>query len=143
MNKHQKKTNSQKIVSYSPLITVLFVTIFIIIPLSVVWILSAPEFGNVKITNALWIILIPFLILLISFMLNTILVLVKILNIRSFNFSLPFAFIFSLIIWLSLLPMPFWIKYIIAPIIGILIALVTNIIIGKIEDKIASKSKQK
>ncbi|NLS34371.1 hypothetical protein MAGA7784RS_01175 [Mycoplasma agalactiae] len=142
MNKHHKKTDSKKIVSYIPLITVLFITIFIIIPLSIIWILSVPEFGNVKITSTLWKVLAPFLILLFSLTLNIILVLVKILNIRCFNFSVPFAFIFSLIIWLTLIPMPFWIKYIIAPVIGILIALVINIIIGKIEDKIASRSKK-
>lgn len=143
MNESKKSTKANRLISYSPLLTVLFVTLFIIIPMSVVWILVAPEFGNVKISKTLWIILSPVLILTLSIVINIVFVLTKLLNIRSFNFSIPFGIIFSLIIWLCLAQMPFWIKYIIAPIAGILVAIVTNIAVGKIEDKILSKNKQK
>ncbi|TKA59439.1 hypothetical protein MBOVa_3270 [Mycoplasmopsis bovis 8790] len=142
MNKSKNSTKANRLISYSPLLTVLFVTLFIIIPLSVVWILVAPEFGNVKITKTLWIILSPVLILTLSLIINIVFVLTKLLNIRSFNFSIPFGIIFSLIIWLCLAQMPFWIKYIIATVVGILIAIVTNIAVGKIEDKILNTNKQ-
>ncbi|CBH40594.1 MAG3450 family membrane protein [Mycoplasmopsis agalactiae] len=142
MNKSKKPTKDSRVISYSPLLTVLFVALFIIIPMSVVWILVAPEFGNVKITKTLWIILSPVLILTLSIVINIVFVLTNLLNIRSFNFSIPFGIIFSLIIWLCLAQMPFWIKYIIAPVVGILVAIVTNIAVGKIEDKILNKNKQ-
>ncbi|WP_406616814.1 MAG3450 family membrane protein [Mycoplasmopsis adleri] len=132
----QKNTNKKnKLVSLSPLLIVLFISIFIVIPMTAVWIISAPEFGNQKLTSSLWICLIPCFIGLFAIFMNWLFYFFKILNLRSFNFSVPIIFAFWILIMFILIPMAFWIKYIIAPIVGIVVALICNIVTGKIEDR--------
>ncbi|WP_084260951.1 MAG3450 family membrane protein [Mycoplasmopsis felifaucium] len=133
MNNKKQKT------PLGPVVTILFISIFLVIPLSTIWILSDPKFGNQIIQSTLWIILGPCLIVFFALIINFICVYFKIINIRSFNFSIPIAFILIILCTFSLIPMPFWIKYIIAPIVGVLLALLSNITIGRIEDKLDAK----
>lgn len=135
--KDDKKETKRE--SLGPLVITLFISVFIVIPLSAVFIMSAKEFNNQLIKSTLWIVLIPIFISLFAILINWIFVRFKIINLRSFNFSIPTIFIFLGLIYLGLCPMKFWIKYLIAPVIGIFIAVINNIIFGKIEDKLEAK----
>ncbi|WP_051622756.1 MAG3450 family membrane protein [Mycoplasmopsis primatum] len=142
MNKKQKRREkNNNFIAYGPFLTILFNSIFVIIPMASIWVLVSPEFNNVKIHQATWIILVPLLISIFALLINFLFVYFKIISIRSFNFTIPSIFIFYTIIWFNLAPIEYWIKYIIAPILGIISAIIINIIIGKIEDYLEYKTK--
>ncbi|MBZ4203908.1 MAG3450 family membrane protein, partial [Mycoplasma tauri] len=105
MNKSKKETT---ILNYGPLLTILMITIFVVIPMTVIWVLSSSIFNNVLIKELKWVIILVLMISIFGILINLLFVYLKIISIRSFNFNIPVIFAFIGLIFSSLYLNEIW-----------------------------------
>ncbi|MBZ4195546.1 MAG3450 family membrane protein [Mycoplasma tauri] len=140
MNKSKKETT---ILNYGPLLTILMITIFVVIPMTVIWVLSSSIFNNVLIKELKWVIILVLMISIFGILINLLFVYLKIISIRSFNFNIPVIFAFIGLIFSSLYLNEIWQVFLITLSSAIISAIVINFLIGWVEDLFIKKNKQK
>ncbi|VEU78369.1 MAG3450 family membrane protein [Mycoplasmopsis columbinasalis] len=137
MSKNAKQPKQPTTYSYKALTSTLFFIIFIILPLTAIYITGTNDIGNNNLIKNFWIVFgCTYGIGLFAILLDFLLVKLKVLNARSFNFSVPMVVLFCFMTPTAYVSgFPLYARVIVVFVLVVIVTLLMNILITKIEAK--------
>ncbi|WP_029512582.1 MAG3450 family membrane protein [Mycoplasmopsis iners] len=143
MNKKNAKTNNKK-TSYKALYNTLFLSLAVIIPQVLIYILGTKDLQNILIKPMWLVFILTYGIGVLVINANLLLCKFKVLTLRSINFTIPIIMLFWFMISTAYIDkFPLYGRLIGAVIVTVVFSLITNIIIGKMEDKLIEQNTKK
>lgn len=127
---------------YWPIVSILYCSILLVIPMVVVWLTSTNDFNGQKINNFYAILFIPIAIGFFSISLAILLTYFNLLKLDTFKYLIPLTAIFLTIILSSLTNLSIFWRMFITLVLAIIFSLLTNWIIYIIKDKLNNLKKQ-
>ncbi|VEU60658.1 Uncharacterised protein [Mycoplasmopsis bovigenitalium] len=127
---------------YWPIVSILYCSILLVIPMVVVWLTSTSDFNGQKINNFYAILFTPIAIGFFSISLAILLTYFNLLKIDTFKYLIPLTAIFLTIILSSLTNLSIFWRMFITLVLAIIFSLLTNWIIYIIKDKLNNLKKQ-
>ncbi|MEA4115482.1 hypothetical protein VBM87_01640 [Mycoplasma sp. 744] len=117
---------------YLALYNWLFLTFVCIIPQAIIYFLGSNDLGSSIFKSYVWLYIIFFSLLIISFIVQIILIKINFISIKTFTINIPISAVFTLMISLSQVNLELIYKLLLALLISIISALISNIIVHKI-----------
>lgn len=143
VNSCKIKKPQKAIISYQPLSLVLYISLFILLPYFMFWAFGTADFKNQQLSMQNNLIAI-YVYAIIIFGLNIGFYFAKVLALKSFNYNIPLTLLFLWMITSAYFhTISIWVRIAILIPILIVFTLLTNFVIGKIEDYLEEKEDQK